>query len=134
MADVLSTKQRRRCMSRIRGTDTGPELLLRKAIWIKGYRYRVKSTLPGKPDMCFIGQRLAIFVDGCFWHKCPKHFVTPKTRTEFWVDKINKNCERDKRVTKELQESGWRVLRIWEHEIKEDLPACVKRVEALLNQ
>lgn len=121
-------------MSQIRGIDTKPELILRKAIWGKGYRYRVKNTLPGKPDMCFLSQRLAIFVDGCFWHKCPRHFVTPKTRTEFWMDKINKNFERDKRVTKELEQLGWKVLRIWEHEIKENLPACVERVEALLSQ
>lgn len=134
MTDVLSPEQRKFCMSRISGRNTQPELALRKSLWGIGYRYRVKTQLPGKPDIVFPQKRVAVFVDGCFWHKCSKHFVKPKTRTEFWMDKINKNCERDKRVTKELKQSGWKVLRFWEHEIKENLPACVERVEALLSQ
>ncbi len=121
-------------MSQIAGSNTKPEMALRKALWSLGYRYRVKNKLPGRPDIVFPGHQIAVFVDGCFWHKCPKHFVVPKTRTNFWMDKINKNCERDERVTKELKQSGWKVLRIWEHDIKENLPVCVERVEALLSQ
>ncbi|SFC18724.1 T/G mismatch-specific endonuclease [Microbulbifer thermotolerans] len=134
MSDVLSPEQRKFCMSRISGRNTQPELALRKGLWVIGYRYRLRTQLPGNPDIVFPKKKVAVFVDGCFWHKCPKHFVIPKTRTNFWMDKINKNCERDKRVTKELKQSGWKVLRIWEHEIKENLSACVERVEALLSQ
>ncbi|WP_020413878.1 very short patch repair endonuclease [Microbulbifer variabilis] len=132
--DVLTASQRSFCMSRISGSNTKPEIRLRKSLWRLGYRYRLKSDLIGKPDFIFVTPQVAVFVDGCFWHKCPKHFVVPKTRTEFWMKKINKNCERDRQVSQELKQSGWRVLRIWEHEIKENLPACVERVEALLSQ
>ena len=86
MADVLTKKQRSRCMSAIRGRDTKPEILLRKALWYKGYRYRLKNRLPGKPDIAFPTERLAVFVDGCFWHGCPEHYKKPSTHAAFWRD------------------------------------------------
>lgn len=128
MSDVLSKKQRSYCMSKIRGHNTKPELSLRKELWSRGLRYRIHSKVIGKPDLVFIGAKVAVFVDGCYWHGCPKHFVQPKSNTLFWENKINKNIERDKKVTQQLEAKGWRVIRIWEHEIKQDLDGCVRRV------
>lgn len=128
VSDVLSKAQRSFCMSRIRGRDTKPEIILRKALWGHGYRYRIKNKLPGKPDIVFVKNRIAIFVDGCFWHCCPEHYVPPKTRSAFWRKKISGNVERDKKNNALLDESGWKVLRIWEHEVMTDVDSCVARV------
>lgn len=118
MADVLNSKQRSYCMSCIRSENTDPELRLRKALWRLGIRYRLKSKLPGKPDLVIPGHKTALFVDGCFWHLCPIHSVRPKTNAAFWNRKLEANVERDRKVTHELRLLGWRVLRIWEHEIR----------------
>lgn len=134
MGDVLTSKQRSRCMSHIRGRNTKPELTLRKALWSEGLRYRINSRLPGKPDICFLGLKVAIFVDGCFWHKCPLHFVKPKTREDFWKKKISGNVERDKTNNQKLKELGWTVIRIWEHEIKEDLRGAVDKVIKVIKE
>lgn len=128
MVDVLSQKQRSYCMSRIKRGSTSPELLLRKALWKEGIRYNLKSGLPGQPDIIIKKFVTVIFVDGCFWHMCPKHFVKPKTREEFWETKISGNVERDKKNNKKLSGMGWTVIRIWEHEIKEDLQSAVDKV------
>ena len=104
-------------MSRIKGKDTKPEIILRKKLWDNNLRYRLKNKLPGRPDIVFPGCMVAIFVDGCFWHKCPQHFIMPKTRMEFWREKINKNVDRDLKVNEMLSSKGWRVIRIWEHEV-----------------
>ncbi|WP_375055623.1 very short patch repair endonuclease [Zobellella sp. DQSA1] len=133
MTDVLNEKQRKYCMSRIRGKNTTPEVLLRKALWRKGLRYRLSSSLPGRPDITFPRQKIAIFVDGCFWHKCPEHFQTPKTRTEFWVQKLEKNIKRDKLVNEKLKSLGWTVIRFWEHEINKDTTACVNAVQRMIS-
>lgn len=88
----------------------------------------------GKPDFIFPDRRIAIFVDGCFWHGCPKCGHIPKTNTPFWNAKIQRNIERDGVTTKKLLESDFQVTRIWEHELKHDLQACVDRIAALLAQ
>src|SRR5689334_7733996 len=98
-------------MSRIQGRDTKPEILLRRTLWKIGLRYRLKSKLPGKPDLVFPGARLAVFVDGCQWHCCPDHFVRPKSNQAFWDLKFEKNRARDLKVNTFLNEEGWRVLR-----------------------
>lgn len=131
--DVLTAEQRSRCMSRIRGKDTAPELAVRKALWRLGYRYRCNYALPGRPDIVFPGPRVAVFIDGCFWHACPNHGVLPKTRRSFWAQKISANVERDQRTSRELQYAGWIVLRIWEHEIQRDPEAAVERVRSTLD-
>lgn len=128
MADVLTPEQRRKNMSRIRGRDTKPEIKLRKALWARGIRYRLYASLPGKPDLVFHGRKLVVFVDGCFWHRCPAHYTPPKSNRDFWEEKIRKNVERDERINSQLHDMGWRVLRIWEHEIKQDINGCVKKV------
>ena len=107
-------------MSRIRGRDTKPELLLRNAVWQMGLRYRLKSSVPGRPDLVFPASRVAVFVDGCQWHCCPDHWVRPKSNREFWDRKFKKNRNRDAHVNKLLKERGWRVLRFWEHEVEKD--------------
>jgi len=132
--DVLTSEQRSYCMSRIRGRDTKPEVALRKALWSLGYRYRIKNRLPGNPDLVFASRRTAVFVDGCFWHKCPVHFVRPKTREKFWLVKINGNVARDSRNNEALRSKGWQVLRIWEHEIKDSLENAVARVMDVLER
>ena len=107
-------------MSRIRGRDTKPELLLRNVVWRMGLRYRLKSGVPGRPDLVFPAARVAVFVDGCQWHCCPDHWVRPKSNTDFWDRKFEKNRNRDAHVNELLKEQGWRVLRFWEHEVEKD--------------
>jgi len=128
MSDVLSKQQRSYCMSRIRGKNTKPELFLRKALWSKGLRYRLKSNLPGRPDIIFPGKRLAVFVDGCFWHGCPQHCQLPEENSVFWEEKLSKNKARDQKINHMLKQKNWKVLRFWEHEIKASLPECVEKV------
>lgn len=106
MSDAITSDQRKFCIPPVSGHDTQPELALRKGLWVVGYRYRVRNKLPVKPDKVFSRRKLAVFIDGCFWDKFPRHFVIPKTRTKFWMDKINKNYERDTSLTKELKQSG----------------------------
>ncbi|MBU1664196.1 MAG: very short patch repair endonuclease [Gammaproteobacteria bacterium] len=115
-------------MARIKSTGTLPELMLRKALWRAGLRFRLHPHLPGKPDLVFPGARVAVFVDGCFWHGCPQHGHLPKSNPGYWQPKLSRNLARDRRVNVELLELGWMPIRIWEHEIALDLPACVARV------
>lgn len=111
-----------------RASDTSPELRLRKALHAKGFRYVLGSRLPGKPDLVFPSRRIVVFVDGCFWHGCPVHMVTPQTNTEKWIDKISSNKARDRKVDIELSNIGWRVIRVWEHDVKSNLTSIVQRL------
>lgn len=121
-------------MSRIRSKNTKPEKILRSALWSKGLRYRLHRKVEGaRPDLVFIGARLAVFVDGCQWHGCPQHYVAPRTRTDFWQQKLFVNVNRDERQTMRLQEAGWTVLRIWEHEVWENTSEIVALVVSVLN-
>lgn len=108
-------------MAAIRAKDTKPEIIVRKYLWSHGFRYRLNHPrLPGKPDIVLRKYRTCIFVNGCFWHKhegC-KYFVVPKTRTEFWLNKVNRNQERDIEVKKSLASMGWHSITIWECELK----------------
>ena len=118
-------------MSRIRGRDTKPEVSLRRLLWRRGCRCRVHFKTPaGRADLAFVGKKVAIFVDGCFWHGCPEHYVAPRTSRPFWERKLRTNVERDQRQTQVLGEAGWKVLRFWEHEVVEDpdaIAACIER-------
>lgn len=127
-SDVLTPEQRSYCMSRIKGKDTKPEVQLRKTLWALGYRYRLHYKLSGKPDIVFPRQKIAIFVDGCFWHGCPDHFRVPKSRSEFWQKKIQSNIDRDLRNNSLLKEEGWTVLRLWEHDINKDILGCINSI------
>ena len=94
----------------------------------------LKNKLPGNPDIVYPSLKVVIFVDGCFWHKCPKHYQPPKTRVSFWKNKINGNVERDKKNNILLQSKGWLVIRVWEHEIKNSLSTCAYRISGALSQ
>jgi len=110
-------------MSRIRNKDTKPELLVRQFLYSKGFRYRLHDkNLPGKPDIVFPGKKTAIFIHGCFWHghKNCKYFVVPKTRTEWWLKKIQKNSNNDADNLKLLVDDGWRVVTVYECELKNE--------------
>jgi len=118
--DVLTAEQRRFNMSRIRGRDTAPELLIRRALHAKGFRYWLHDRrLPGRPDLVFPKYRAVIFIHGCFWHGHDCHlFKWPSTRKEFWQEKIERNRARDDSAIRKLQENGWRVLIVWECSLK----------------
>ena len=121
MADKVSVKQRHYIMSRVRSTNTRPEIKLRKTLFEKGFRYRVNvKTLPGKPDIVLPKYRTAIFVNGCFWHGhsgC-KYYTVPETNVEFWVEKVARNKERDAVNNQRLESLSWSVVTIWECELK----------------
>jgi DNA mismatch endonuclease (patch repair protein) len=109
-----------RRMSRQRTRDTEPEMLLRRELHRRGLRYRVDAALPGLPrrraDVLFTRARVAVFVDGCFWHGCPKHKTAPTTNGAWWAAKLARNIERDLGTDAHLRSLGWTVLRVWEHE------------------
>lgn len=131
MADIVSKQVRSRMMSGIGGKDTKPELALRKALFAKGFRYRLHvRDLPGRPDIVFPKWRSVIFVHGCFWHRHPgcKYTTTPSIRTEFWRAKFEGNVARDQRNILLLDEMGWHVAVIWECEIKADLYSIVEDI------
>jgi len=115
--DKHTKEQRSYNMSRIRSQNTKPEITLIKIMKVLKLTYQPKKVI-GNPDFANKKQKIAVFIDGCFWHKCPKHYVKPKTNIKFWKDKIKKNIQRDEKVTKNLKEKRWRVIRIWEHDIK----------------
>ena len=119
--DVHDKKTRSYNMSRIKGKNTKPEEIVRKYLFSKGFRYRKnEKKLPGTPDIVLPKYKTVIFVNGCFWHghKDCRYFVVPKTNTDFWLDKINTNIERDKRKQEVLKELGWNVVVVWECELK----------------
>ncbi len=119
MTDILSPAQRSALMAKVRSSgNASTELRLVavfRALGITGWRR--KLPLPGKPDFVFPARKLAVFVDGCFWHGCPLHATQPKQNAKFWRDKIARNRARDLLVTRTLRARGWRVLRLWEHEL-----------------
>lgn len=134
MIDTLSAERRSLLMGRVRQHGTAVELLLRKALWSAGLRYRLQTAkrLPGRPDIVFVGPKVAVFVDGCFWHGCPMHGTKPKTNEEFWLNKIRRNRERDAEVDAKLVGSGWRVIRLWEHEVRGNVTSCVRQISDAL--
>jgi len=120
MADHLTKKQRSELMSKIRGKDTKPEMMVRSLLWRAGYRYRLHvSKLPGSPDLVFPARKKVIFVNGCFWHghKCRTNKL-PKSRTKYWREKIARNKKRDTSNLRVLKRLGWDCLTIWECEVK----------------
>lgn len=119
MADVVDPATRSRMMSGIRGKNTKPELMIRKALHARGFRYRLHCDLPGKPDICLPKHRAVIFVHGCFWHGHDCHlFKWPKTRPDFWKKKIARNRQVDLEAEARLLGGGWRVGTVWECAIK----------------
>lgn len=121
MTDIQSAEQRRANMAAIHGRDTKPEMVVRRWLWHHGFRYRLNYRwLPGKPDLVLRKYRTCIFVNGCFWHghEGCRYYTVPKTNTEFWVNKVKRNQERDRKVRDELALMGWRTITIWECDLK----------------
>ena len=119
-ASWASTPGRRRIMQANRSRDTGPEMALRRQLHALGFRYRVASrplkSVRRTADLVFRSARVAVFVDGCFWHRCPDHSSDPKTNSDYWKPKLERNVERDRETDQILIDHGWLSVRIWEHE------------------
>ena len=134
----MTITQRHNCMSHILAANTGPELLLRHALWHRGFRYRINDRrLPGSPDIVLPKYHSVIFVHGCFWHghKDCKNYTVPKTNTEFWVAKVARNQERDQEVWRKLEAKGWSVIIVWECQLKKAyLDETIDRVAAEIIQ
>mgnify|MGYP002725888557 CR=1 FL=1 len=131
MSDVFSPEKRSRIMSAIKSKNTKPEIRVRKLLHAMGYRFRLhKKDLPGKPDIVLPRHKKVVFINGCFWHghKGCKRATTPKTRTDFWKNKIDKNKERDLNCVRRLRSKGYGVLTVWECETK-NLDKLSKRLE-----
>ncbi|MHB1212688.1 MAG: very short patch repair endonuclease [Candidatus Nanopelagicales bacterium] len=130
-----SSPERRRIMQAIRGRDTAPELALRRLLHARGLRYRVDSPpLPGvrrRADLVFGPARVAVFVDGCFWHRCPEHATEPRTNTDYWAPKLDRNVERDRETDALLTRAGWVSVRVWEHE---DPAVAARRVARIVRR
>ena len=118
-------------MQNTRRRDTGFEMAVRRAVHARGLRFRVDRTIPdagrARPDLQFSRARVAVFLDGCFWHSCPEHGTMPKRNADWWKAKIRANVERDRRHDREIEAVGWTVLRYWEHE---DPRLVADRIEA----
>lgn len=127
-----SSPEASRRMARVRQRGTDIELELRKALYASGLRYRLQAPLLSKPrrvaDIAFLGPRVAVFVDGCFWHGCPLHATWPKENADFWRAKIEANCARDADTDRRLRELGWEVVRIWAHESPADSARHVSKI------
>src|SRR5687767_4060692 len=136
MADVHTTEIRSYNMSRISSTNTKPEILVRRFLHANGFRYKLHDkTLPGKPDLVLPKYKTVIFVHGCFWHghEGCRYYVVPKTRTEWWLNKINGNIANDKKAAEALLASGWKIIEVWECELKSaNFSATLKKIAETL--
>lgn len=135
-APIPESELTSKIMSKIKAKNTKPEIIFRKALWkdgLKGYRIHWKK-VAGKPDIAFPGRKIAIFINGCFWHRCPKcNPPFPNTHQDFWKNKFQKNKERDKKKINDLQEDGWKVIVIWECKIKKNINECLNRIKDVMN-
>lgn len=118
MTDMFTKEKRSEIMSKIRGKNTGPELILKSLLDGRIFRYQPK--VYGNPDFASKKHKIAVFIDGCFWHGCPKCNRTPDRNAEYWHAKIHRNKLRDKKITKKLKARGWKVLRFWEHDVNKN--------------
>ena len=129
MSDTVSKKKRSEIMSRIRSRDSKIELLFRKELWKQGFRYSKNSSKYfGKPDVVLLKHKTVIFIDSCFWHGCKKHCRIPSVRKKYWIEKIVRNKERDKEVSRHYNKEGWKIFRIWEHNLKRDASIEIKNM------
>ena len=131
MTDRLGKNTRSYIMSQIKGRNTKPEISLRKALFKQDYRYSLNHRFKGincKPDIVMVSRRVCIFIDGCFWHRCKKCFRAPRTNKLYWVPKIKENIDRDRRQNSVFKKEKWKVIRIWEHEINQDVCKVVRKI------
>ena len=135
MPDRFPSAVRSKIMSSIRSKNTRPEMLVRKALWSSGVRYRIHNKLVyGTPDLSIKNRRVAIFIDGCFWHGCQNCNKEPKSNINFWKEKIMSNKKRRRKVKKMLRNENWNVLEIWEHEIQKNPNKVAKKIEVKLSR
>lgn len=125
MADNMSRKDRSRTMSRIRSRWTMQEKLVHEALEIYGVEHIMHPKIPGGPDVVIPSQKIALFLNGCFWHKCPLCYMPPKTHDDYWLPKLEKNVQRDIANKRTLEDADWRVVVIWEHEVKKLKPEAL---------
>lgn len=135
MADNLSREQRRKTMQSIRSKDTLPERIVarelkKRRIYFSQHAEKIK----GKPDIVFRRKKVVVFIDSDFWHGHPKRFIQPQTNKAYWKKKIENNRLRDKRITRELKDDGWTVIRIWEFDIKKNLERSVKKILSAIDR
>jgi DNA mismatch endonuclease, patch repair protein len=130
MADRFSKAVRSRIMSSIKGKNTKPELIIRRIL--RGTGLRQHPRIFGSPDFGLKSKKIALFVDGCFWHGCPRCYRAPKSNRSFWLRKVNRNKERDRQQNAYLKKNGWRVVRVWEHEVNRNLDRCESKIRARL--
>jgi DNA mismatch endonuclease, patch repair protein len=132
MPDDRTSAQRSETMRRVRSRDTSCEVELRRELHRRGLRYSLRAKLPGSPDIVFVRAGVAVFVDGCFWHGCPLHCRRPAGNASYWAAKIERNVARDARVTAQLRGMGWRVVRVWEHDVRQRPGSAAARVERVV--
>ncbi|MEM3449565.1 MAG: very short patch repair endonuclease [Candidatus Hadarchaeum sp.] len=128
----MSKEARSRNMARIRSKNTGPELAMRRKLYSDGLRFRIHFGSE-KIDLAFPKKKVAVFIDGCFWHSCPVHGSVPKSRIDYWIPKLRKNIARAEEKDKRLKDEGWTVIHIWEHSVKKDIDGCARLVEDKLS-
>lgn len=122
MVDTVSKKKRSEIMSRIKSKNSKIEVLFRKKLWKQGFRYSKNSTKYfGKPDIVLLKHKTVIFIDSCFWHGCKKHCRIPAVRKKYWTEKIQRNKERDKEVSRYYKKQEWKIFRVWEHDLMKSL-------------
>ena len=131
--DCFDSEKRSQVMKAVGKQDTAPELRLRLHLWRNGLRYRKHPRVANtRPDFAFVGRRIAVFVDGCFWHGCPRHYVAPVGNAAFWKEKLRRNQVRDRLVTERLTDEGWTVLRVWECEVHRQLEVVMTRIRKIV--
>ena len=131
MPDKITKTQRSYIMSQIRGTRTKPELIVKENIDGRKLRYQPKG-IPERPDFANKSKKIALFIDGCFWHKCPRCYKPPKSNKKYWKAKVERNTKRDKHVNRKMKKEGWTVIRFWEHQVKENELHIIKKINELL--
>lgn len=132
MADTVSRTERSEIMRRIKSRNTSLEVKVRSALHRSGLRFRLGYRLPRKPDIVFVRARVAVFLDSCFWHGCPKHLRVPKSNRGYWVSKIRRNVDRDAGTKVIYSRLGWKLLRFWEHDLTRNPDRCVARIKRVL--
>lgn len=135
MTDSVSREVRRKTMQAIKSKYTKLEERVSKELWKRGIRFRKNvNSLKGKPDIAVKKYKLVIFLDSCFWHGCKKHCRYPKTNKDYWISKIKKNKERDQKITNYYIKKGWNILRIWEHDLKENFINTIEKIQDFIFQ
>jgi DNA mismatch endonuclease (patch repair protein) len=128
MVDNLTKEQRSYNMSRIRSKWTKQERMVHNILKSRKIKHKMHPKINGSPDIILSDKKIAVFLHGCFWHKCPIHYIEPKTKREYWLPKIERNALRDKRNIKILRKKGYKVVRIWEHEIEKNFEKALKKI------